>query len=231
MLHRVKSRAKAALAGLTHRQKFDCPCCGWHGVFLDVAPPTGRRLHAECPRCGALERHRLQSLVMDEVLRSLDPARLSMLHFAPEPFFTLRFRPMFGRYETADLERPGVDHHVDLQSLPFRDGSYDVVYASHVLEHIQDDHAAIREIRRVLRPGGIAVLPVPIMGALTVEYDAPNPLETMHVRAPGMDYHDRYLAVFTSVDVFDSDRYPLPNQPHVLISGERKRGYVPVCYA
>lgn len=231
MLHRVKALTEAAMLTATRRPRFDCPCCGWKGVFLDVVPATGRRAHAECPRCGALERHRLQSFVLDEVMAGLDASGLAMLHFAPEAFFVRRFAPMFKRYETADLERPGVDHHVDLQSLPFADASYDVVYASHVLEHVQDDAAAISEIRRILRPGGVAVLPVPIMGAVTVEYDAPNPLESMHVRAPGLDYHDKYRAAFARVDVYDSDGVPARFQPHAIIGGERKPGYVPVCHA
>ena len=68
-----------------------------------------------------------------------------------------------------------VDFKVDLTDLPFSDSSYDFVFASHVLEHIQNDHDALAEIKRVLRPGGIAVLPVPIIGAPTVEYPEPNP--------------------------------------------------------
>ena len=47
-----------------------------------------------------------------------------------------------------------VDWNVDIQALPFLDDSYDLVYASLVLEHVNDDKEAIREICRVLKPGG-----------------------------------------------------------------------------
>jgi SAM-dependent methyltransferase len=47
------------------------------------------------------------------------------------------------------------------ESLPFADGSFDVVFSHEVLEHVQDDRAACREMARVLRPGGRAVIFVP----------------------------------------------------------------------
>ncbi|HXV92721.1 MAG TPA: class I SAM-dependent methyltransferase, partial [Pseudonocardia sp.] len=49
----------------------------------------------------------------------------------------------------------------DLRRLPFPDGSVDRVIAAEVLEHISDDRAAIAEIARVLRPGGLAAVTVP----------------------------------------------------------------------
>ena len=49
----------------------------------------------------------------------------------------------------------------DLTALPFPDGSFDVVIASEVLEHIPDDARAIGEIARVVRPGGRVAVTVP----------------------------------------------------------------------
>jgi ubiquinone/menaquinone biosynthesis C-methylase UbiE len=46
--------------------------------------------------------------------------------------------------------------------LPFSSDSIDTVYCSHVLEHVPDDTDLLREIRRILKPGGIAVIMVPI---------------------------------------------------------------------
>jgi SAM-dependent methyltransferase len=68
----------------------------------------------------------------------------------------------------------------DATRLPFQDGSFDRVITSEVLEHIQDDVAAIAELVRVLRPGGTFACTVPtwypekINWLLSDEYHAPK---------------------------------------------------------
>ncbi|MEZ4554002.1 MAG: class I SAM-dependent methyltransferase [Dehalococcoidia bacterium] len=47
------------------------------------------------------------------------------------------------------------------EALPFRDGSLDVVVLNEVIEHVQDDGATMREVSRVLAPGGVAVIYAP----------------------------------------------------------------------
>src|SRR5277367_1195639 len=120
------------------KEKFECPICKYAGPFADHHGFAGVRRHAICPQCGALERHRLQYMVVSDVLTKVDGRNMKMLHFAPETFFRKMFSERFGKYETADLFMEEVDHKADLLSLPFPNGSYDIVYASHVLEHIQD---------------------------------------------------------------------------------------------
>jgi ubiquinone/menaquinone biosynthesis C-methylase UbiE len=46
--------------------------------------------------------------------------------------------------------------------LLLKNGTFDIIWASHILEHVKDDIKAIQEITRVLKKGGIAVLPVPV---------------------------------------------------------------------
>jgi ubiquinone/menaquinone biosynthesis C-methylase UbiE len=58
------------------------------------------------------------------------------------------------------------------EQLPFKSGSFDVVTALDVIEHIDDDEAAIRELRRVMKPGGKAVISVPAHRFLWSEHDA-----------------------------------------------------------
>lgn len=228
------------------KEKFECPVCGYSGPFLDIAPATGIRKHAKCPSCNALERHRIQFLVVKEVLSNLNTTNLKILHFAPEAFFREYFSKQFGQYESADISMEDVDHHVDLQQLPFDNESYDFVFASHVLEHIPDDEKAITEIRRILKPKGIAILPVPIVANTTIEYPEPNPNESYHVRAPGMDYFNRYERHFSTVKKFSSSSLPEKYQLFVVenrsqwptkecplrpsMRGEKHSEVVPVCY-
>ena len=228
------------------RPVWECPVCNFTGRFKTVAPPAGKRVNAKCPYCASLERHRLQYLVVKALQEKTDFSGLSILHVAPESFLQELLRGMFSLYKSADLVAKGVDFHFDLCNIPLPDSSYDVVYASHVMEHIRDDGRALSEIRRILRPGGIAILPVPVLGETTVEYDAPNPTEFMHVRATGLDYFEKYRSVFPKVDVYSSvsfadkyqtceyeDRavYPtkLSSQRRPM-AGERHMDYVPVCY-
>lgn len=244
----LKKSAKSWGFKLQHRHKeqFTCPVCNYVGAFIDLRPPTGLRKHAQCPHCRALERHRIQYLVVNQLLGNLDTPQLSMMHFAPENFFRGYFQSRFGKYETADLYMESVDYQVDLQKLPFANASYDFVFASHVLEHIADDYQAIAEIRRILKPNGIAVLPVPLVAETTIEYPEPNPHEEYHVRAPGLDYCDRYLSYFSKVDKISSDTLPTKYQLYVYedrtqwptkecplrptMIGEKFMDIVPVCY-
>jgi ubiquinone/menaquinone biosynthesis C-methylase UbiE len=154
---------------------------------------------------------------------------------------------MFQQYTSADLSLHRTDCAADITKLPFQNKSFDVVYASHVLEHIQADRLALAEIHRVLTPAGIAILPVPIFaGVKTVEYPEPNPFETYHVRQPGYDYYDRYGEFFVKVVKYcsrdfgsdfqlyiheDRTGWPTPAMPNRQpMPGEKHEDIVPVCY-
>ena len=228
------------------KQRFECPVCGYEGPFMDLSGFAGVRKHAICPQCRALERHRLQFVAVMDILKNLDASKMKMLHFAPEQFFRRIFSTQFGKYETADLTMKNVDHKVDLQNLPFDSSTYDFIFASHVLEHIPDDQKAICEIRRVLKPNGVAILPVPVVCNKTIEYPEANPHEAYHMRAPGLDYFEKYKPCFSRVEVRTSDSVPEKYQPFIYedrsvwptkecplrlpMRGERHSDVVPICY-
>jgi len=173
---------------------------------------------------------------------------MEMLHVAPENFFGSFFKTRFGQYDTADKTRNDVDYNFGLEDIPFENERYDFIFASHVLEHIQEDWKALAEIKRILKPNGIAILPVPLVVEKTVEYPFPNPMETDHVRAPGYkDYFERYLKVFSRVEVMTSDSFPQKYQLFIYedrsiyptkecplrdsMLGEKHIDSVPICYA
>ena len=227
------------------RPRFECPLCGYTGIFIDRSDAGLRRYHAQCPRCGSLERHRMQWFVINELVARDDAPFGRCLQFAPDPM-TRVLEEKCQSVTTADLDGYKADLMLDIRDIAFEDESVDVVFASHVLEHIDRDREAIREIHRILRPGGMAILPVPIVAAETVEYGAPSAAEEMHVRAPGPDYIERYREVFDRVDLWTSDDaperfqtwvradysiYPTDKAPlRPPLDGQQHADVVPVCF-
>jgi len=195
------------------KARYCCPVCDYTGPFMSAKDPTGERKDAICPSCSCAERHRLQWLVLEALPERAQFKSMHVLHCAPEGAVEKRLRRIFGKYSSADLLDPNVDHKVDLRNIPFEDSSFDVVFASHVLEHIPEDVLAIKEIRRILRPNGFAILPVPVVNQTTIEYDTPNPAEWGHVRAPGLDYFDRMKPFFSRVRTYVSSEFDEKYQP------------------
>ncbi len=184
----------------------DCSICAYAWPFLQHADQP-REI---CPLCGSRARHRVFRLALEQWRRKWDITHADVLHVAPE--WSLR-RTLVGvarRYVTADLRGDGCDLALDLCELPFSCGSFDLVFTSHVLEHIVDDRRALREIRRVLRRGGVAVLPVPITVDRTVEWGRPDPVRNGHTRECGLEYFDRYRECGFHVRLYSTDDFDEP---------------------
>ncbi len=188
--------------------EFHCPCCD-RGLRTFVSSIAGPR--TGCPACGSLQRQRLLMLYLSERTDVLT-APLRMLHFAPEKCLYDRFRiaPELD-YVAADLiDLPMIDVQVDITDMQFEDESFDVILCSHVLEHVPDDGRAMREMRRVLRRGGRALLQHPIDHARPETYEDASIIDPQqrelefgqwdHVRVYGRDFVDRLRAAGLSVE-------------------------------
>ena len=126
-----------------------------------------------------------------------------MLHIAPELCFIERFKSLKGLdYITADIESPLAKIKMNVQEIPFEESTFDVIFCNHVLEHVDDDKKALSELKRVLKPGGWAILQVPFFYPLPkVTYEdksITDPKEREkafgqddHVRMYGEDYGER----------------------------------------
>lgn len=80
----------------------------------------------------------------------------TVLHFAPEAVLKGVLRGRAGVYLTADFPRTDVDWPLDLSDVSVLAAeTFDLLLACDVLEHVPDDHRAMREIHRVLRRGGL----------------------------------------------------------------------------
>lgn len=159
-LRRYAAGIRRRLARLLYRGKgVECPCCGRE--FRAFAPDWNRP-NAICPGCGAHERHRALALYLREHTE-VGHRPLRLLHFAPEHALdeVLRGAPQLDRV-TADLEPGAAELELDITQLALEHASFDAVICSHVLEHVEDDRRALAELFRVLRPGGFALVLVPL---------------------------------------------------------------------
>lgn len=180
-----------------------CPLCE-RGAVAYLPSGTPPRPHALCPFCGSLERTRMMALALKQ--RGLPRAGQRVLHVAPDRSLRERIQATPGiTYVAGDKKEPGYTYppgtvDLDVTSLPYPADHFDLVICSHVLEHVPDDRRAMRELCRVLRPGGVAILLVPMSdGPVTDEDPAViDPDERQrrfgqrdHVRLYGRDYIDR----------------------------------------
>jgi predicted SAM-dependent methyltransferase len=104
-------------------------------------------------------------------------------------------------YVSADINSPLAMVKMDITNIPCEDNSFDTILCSHVLEHVMDDQKAMRELFRVLKPEGWAILQVPIDCERDKTFEDPNIVSpedrekffglSDHVRVYGLDYKDR----------------------------------------
>ena len=154
------------ILGLFYRGRgVECPLCGSHYRRFLPYGYVHSRANALCPHCLSLERHRLLWLYLTRETDLLQ-SHPRTLHIAPEVCIMRHMKPHFaaypGRYVTADLESPLADLHFDVQQIPLADNSVDVILCNHLLEHVADDRRALRELHRILKPGGWGIVLSPV---------------------------------------------------------------------
>jgi SAM-dependent methyltransferase len=164
--------------------------------------------------------------------------RPRLLHIAPEVSLMRHFKRLYkgtDNYITADLESPLASMHFNVQHIPLGDCSVDVVICNHLMEHVEDDLQAMRELYRILKKGGWGVLlsPVDLERATTYEDDSiTDPEERTrifgqydHRRLYGNDFADRLreagfevedLDYVTRLSAEDRNRFALP-EDHIYV--------------
>jgi SAM-dependent methyltransferase len=159
---RAENLAIAASERVWSPARRSCACCGWQGLSFRTLAVAGYLRHgAVCPRCGSFERHRALANFYPEFFarRAIRPRRL--VHCAPEPFLRSILSSLCDRYETNGYgEAHAADHCFDLRKIPLPDASCDAFVMNHVLDCMDDDEAAARELLRVLRPGAVVLATV-----------------------------------------------------------------------
>jgi SAM-dependent methyltransferase len=166
-------RHEPASAGFAH------PIDAWELLNLD---------QYECLHCSATDRDRAMWMYARNELGG------DVLDIAPARALSqaVRSHPAVRSYRSADAEMTGVDDVIDIQALPYPDHSFDWVFCSHVLEHVPDDVQALRELQRVLKPNGRAVVLAPVSLHLDATIEDPTCIDPAErLRRFGQDDHIR----------------------------------------
>jgi SAM-dependent methyltransferase len=135
-----------------------------------------------------------ERLVLAMLQSKFNPAGMSILHFSPEKKISeyLKAKADVISVDIAPGFYKGIDQHIqyaDATRLNFKNEKFDMVIANHIMEHIPDDIKAMKEICRVLKPGGIAFLQVPYSTTLK------NTIEDISINDP-----DQQSALFGQRD-------------------------------
>lgn len=219
--------------------RYICPCCGsklrafTHGGASFRVRPLGY-----CPRCNAKARHRRLWLFLEQNT-NLFTDQVRLLHVSPSYGLSrgLRSMPNIRYTGVANRERWNISARMELAAASFPDDTFDAAICNHVLEHIEDDRAAIRELYRVLKPGGWAAVSVPIhLDQKTYEdpgITSPQERErafgeTVHVRYYGFDFADRLkepgfqVRLYPGKDVDEPSRrrYGLRDDENIFMCGK-----------
>lgn len=210
-----------------------CPFCGYTSKDLEIVGHDlavlrekqvvgGGRRAAGCYKCHSRDRERLLYAFIIEELKL--PKETSILHIAPEPKLSkVLLGQNFKEYICGDLFTEGYHYpeyvkNINVLNIPYEDNHFDLLICNHVLEHIPDDTKAMKEIFRILKPGGKAILQVPISkNNLHTHEDFtisdPKKKEELfgqfdHVRIYGQDYTTRLERVgFTVNRINVSDKF------------------------
>lgn len=143
-----------------------CPICDNKvKVFLKKYGKPWR-----CPICFSEPRHRLTYLYLRDYTDLFDNKPKKLLHVAPELCLMDAFKKhTYLDYLSGDLSSSLAMVKMDLRDIKYPDDHFDVIYCSHILEHIQEDRVAMKELYRVLKPKGWAIIMVPLGSGQTDE--------------------------------------------------------------
>lgn len=211
-----------------------CPFCNSnlkkfkpHGhnfkVLTDLNVVGGYRVDiGKCPICSSTERERLLFLYIF-TSGKIDLKNYSILHVAPEKLIKEKFESLVSthnlNYQTGDKFEEGYDYadcpQLDITKTDYPSNSFDLILCNHVLEHIPNDVDAMNEIFRLLKPGGKAILQVPISTVLSETYEdftVTDPVDREekfgqfdHVRIYGQDYPQKLIKCGFDVKVENSE--------------------------
>jgi len=189
LFHFIRYKIKAYF----HKgNKYICPFCNYQAKDLEPLGlefpvlkekeiiGAGRR-NSGCYCCGSQDRERLIYLYLKDYMRIFEKAdKIKILHFSPEKELCRALRKGdFQLYLCGDLYTKGYSYpsyvkDMNVLDIPHEDNFFDLIICNHVLEHIPNDLDAMKEICRVLKKGGKAILQVPISKKFHTTFEDSN---------------------------------------------------------
>lgn len=195
----------------------ECPICGFKAKKFLPAGLYAKRENEKCPDCGSLTRQRQMYLFLKE--KDILKDNHIILHFAPEKVLEPYLRKLSKiKYYTSEYDMSlKSDFHLDLTKMNLSDNFCDIIICSHVLEHVMDDKLALSEMFRILKPGGKALIQVPMWPSEahpTYENaDITDPRDRTihfgqfdHLRIYGYDFNQRILDAKFNLEIVDMEK-------------------------
>jgi SAM-dependent methyltransferase len=168
-----------------------------------------------CPFCFSADRERLIYYYLKNKTDIFNlKEKVKILHIAPGESLKKRLNSYSSvDYTSGDMNPSPGDIKIDITDIKFEDNSFDIIICCHVLEHVLDDKKAMKEIFRVLKPGGFAILQVPISRHLSETFEDPSVVspeereekfgQKDHVRVYGRDYGEKLKEAGFKLSLYD----------------------------
>ena len=165
------------------KNQFYCNLCKCESPnFLHTSNENRILFNSICPNCSSRKRHRGLNELYKNILTEFNSPKI--LHFAPEPVFYKLF-----------------------QNIDYESDSFDLILCNHVLEHVPNDYKALKELYRILKHSGIAIITVPgnWCSEKIIEYDCPD--GNGHYRDYGLNFISVLDNIFTAIECIDLYKY------------------------
>ncbi len=197
------------------RGKKLCNACGKNvaGFYRYGGRPFG------CPFCRSSTRERFVKYAIDSKLLNLPAEASGILHVAPNERSLVRYFSQYPDYRPVDLfpelYREANATKFDLMQQP-EPGSFSLVYLSHVMEHVPDDHLVLKNLHHALKPGGEGWFLIPMWDKPSRD-GTPNMSAAErerefgqwdHARMYGPDFAERLERAGFEVTIFKAEETP-----------------------
>lgn len=220
----IPGRIKHSINLILHTgKKYTCPFCGYNSrdlapIGIDIPVCIEKKIigaglrDGGCYKCNSTDRERLIYIYLRDKLNIFDLAKnIRILHLAPERNISrVLFNLGYENYICGDLFAEGYNYpdyvkNINVLNIPFQDNYFDIIICNHLLEHVPNDIDAMKELYRVLKNDGQAILQVPISNnseKTFEDFSVTDPKEREivfgqfdHLRIYGQDYADRLKSV------------------------------------